>query len=391
MSPTNGPTFPQPEPGSLTPGSLGWRITIATRAYDFFNPLADRRAMAELIGRQYRPNTFEAWSVGEFCAYLPRAGFQSGNVRSVVLILSAMERAGLLGSAGWDASKVGMPWVGQLYVSHAGPSARARQSSLWLAEVLGVELLIECYNLVSVLITGGEGKPVGTGLVLDRSHVVTNRHVIEGLVGPGNVGHDIEVHPSFKVIGAEPLSRPSRILTHPTIDVALIEAQLADNEHLLALPGMAFREPKWHDEVCVFGYPYVPGLTERPITVERGHIVHPAAEACGVDGYPRQKTFLTSAVARPGNSGGPIVAHDGHVIGLVVRSGREGRSASAGGVQSTGEPKPAPEQCDSESPDIDPDSPPFYRGIPADLVVRAIEELGQELGVTGLAVVEDQD
>jgi hypothetical protein len=148
---------------------------------------------------------------------------------------------------------------------------------------------------------------------------------------------------------------------------------------------MAFREPKRHDEVCVFGYPYVPGLTERPITVERGHIVHPAAEACGVDGYPRQKTFLTSAVARPGNSGGPMVAQDGHVIGLVVRSGREGRSASTGGAQSTGEPKPAPEQCDSASPDIDPDSPSFYRGIPAGLVVRAISSRGPTPGRYGSA------
>jgi S1-C subfamily serine protease len=66
------------------------------------------------------------------------------------------------------------------------------------------------YNLVSVLITGGEGKPAGTGLVLDRSHVVTNRHVIEGPRRSGYVGHDIEVHPSFKVIGAEPLSHQSR-------------------------------------------------------------------------------------------------------------------------------------------------------------------------------------
>ena len=181
-----------------------------------------------------------------------------------------------------------MPWVGQLYVSHAGPSAWARQSSLWLAEVLGAELLIQCYNLVSVLITGGEGQ-TGRHRIGAGSFACGHQpHVIEGLVGPGNVGHDIEVHPSFKVIGAEPLSRQSRILTHLTIDVALIEAQLADNEQLLALPGMAFREPKWHEEVCVFGYPYVPGLTERPMTVERGHIVHPAAEACGVDGYPRQ-------------------------------------------------------------------------------------------------------
>jgi S1-C subfamily serine protease len=172
-----------------------------------------------------------------------------------------------------------------------------------------------------------------------------------------------------------------------------MEAELADNEQLLAIPGMAFREPKWHDEVRVFGYPYVPGLTERPIIVEHGYIVNPAIEACSVDGYPRQQTFLTSAVARPGNSGGPIVAQDGCVVGLVVRNGRTGAGrASAGGPPPTSQPEPEteakPQQTDSVLPDDDPDAPPFYRGIPANVVVRAIEEIGQELGVSGLAVLE---
>jgi hypothetical protein len=388
MNPTGGPRFPQVRPGDFKPGTLEWRIAIAERAHLFFNPLYDRSTMAELLGRPHRPDVFEAWSVGDLLTYLPKAGFQGSDVRSVVLLLNAMERVGLLAPTGLDARMVGRPWEGQLYIAHGGPSARARQSSLWLAEVLGAELLIPAYNLVSVLITAGEGAPVGTGLVLDRTHVVTNRHVIEGLVGPGNVGRDLEVHPSFKQAGAVPLSRPAWIRIHESIDVALIEAQLADNEHLLSLPGMTFREPRWHDEVCVFGYPYVPGLTERPITVERGHIQNPATEASGVDGYPRQKTFLTSAIARPGNSGGPIVAQDGQVIGLVVSNSREVRRAGAR-AHTTEQPRTKQGQADSESPDIDPDSPPFYRGIPASLVVTAIEELGRELGLTGLAVLED--
>lgn len=391
MNPSNGPKSPQAVPGDYAPGTLEWRIAIAAQAHNFFNPLADRSGIAELIGRQHSPNTIEAWNVGEFFKYLPKAGFRTPDIREVVLILNAMERVGLLAPAGWDMRIPALPWAGQLYISHAGKSARAHQSSLWLAEVLGAELLIRAYNIVSMLITAGEGVEVGTGLVLDRSHLVTNRHVIEGLVGPGNLGRDLEAHPSFKVPDAEPISRPTRVLTHPTIDVALMEVQLADNEHLLALPGMTFRDPKWSDEVAVFGYPYVPGLWERPITVERGHIVHPSATGAAVDGYPPQQTFLTSAVARPGNSGGPIVAQDGCVVGLVVRSGRLGAaSASAPGPRPDPEPDPKLAQSDSRPPDEDPDSPPFYRGIPASLVVQAINDLSQELGVTGLAVLEGQ-
>lgn len=127
-SPTVGPRFPQPKSGDFVPGTLEWRIAIARRAYDFFNPLHDRRTMAELASRQHNPDTFEAWSVGNFMAYLPKAGFLSSDVRSVVLLLNAMERAGLLAPAGWDPRMVGMPWVGQLYISHAGSSPRATAS-----------------------------------------------------------------------------------------------------------------------------------------------------------------------------------------------------------------------------------------------------------------------
>lgn len=102
-------------------------------------------------------------------------------------------------------------------------------------------------------------------------------------------------------------------------------------------------------------------------------------------GYPRQPTFLTSAIARPANSGGPIVANDGRVIGLVVENARYGlTSASAGDLGPGSGPDPARGQSDTELDSADADSPPFYRGIPGSQVVRAIEELGFE----GLVVLE---
>lgn len=67
----------------------------------------------------------------------------------------------------------------------------------------------------------------------------------------------------------------------------------------------------------------------------------------------RQKIFLYSAIARSGNSGGPIVAQDGRVIGLVVEDSAESTSNDAG-----------------------PGTAPFYRGIPSSKVIRALDDLG---------------
>ena len=91
----------------------------------------------------------------------------------------------------------------------------------------------------------------------------------------------------------------------------------------VVLPGMVFREPNWADEVFVFGYPTVPGTVDEPITVQPGRVVNPGATAAAISGYPQRQCVLFSAISRPGNSGGPVVAHDGRVIGLVEEHPRE--------------------------------------------------------------------
>jgi S1-C subfamily serine protease len=83
--------------------------------------------------------------------------------------------------------------------------------------------------------------------------------------------------------------------------------------------------------------------------VQRGEVVNPATETIPA----RDKVFLFSAITRPGNSGGPIVAGDGRVIGLVVEDSSEAASSESG-----------------------PDSAPFYRGIPSSEVIRALDDLG---------------
>jgi hypothetical protein len=343
-----------PNVEALVPGSLDWRIVLATWAHGFFSLIHDQE-VAELISQPQDAGTAGAWPLAYFTLYLQKRGFPAGEMAEVVRILLAMERAGLLFRCGWRHDMTGWPMQGQLYIAQ-GLRTPQKKGSMWLSEVIGPELIIHAYDAVTVQISGGEGRPPGTGLIVDHSHIVTNRHVVEAFVGHGIDGADIEIHPSFKPPGAEWIKRPSRVNAHIEVDVAVITGDFGENEGFPMVPGMVFRDPRPHDEVRVFGYPRAAGTTEQVITHEHGYVVTPVAESPAMDGYPRQKIFLTSAIERPGNS--PIVASDGRVVGLVV-------DHTTSGLARTG-----PDGAGTS------DIPPFYRGIPASEVVRAVKSMG---------------
>lgn len=96
------------------------------------------------------------------------------------------------------------------------------------------------------------------------------------------------------------------------------------------------------------------------ISAQRGQIVNPARSTDyavqrevvnpATETTNREKVFLFSAITQPGNSGGPIAAGDGRVIGLVVEDSVEATSSYTG-----------------------PDSAPFYRGILSSQVIHALD------------------
>jgi Trypsin-like peptidase domain len=386
-------------------GSLAWRITVARTAHAFFNPLHPQRAAtAALINKPFQEATFDVWNVSDFTRYLQKIGMQPGDAAAVTRILGAMERAALLLSAGWDAS---YPLLGQRYVSQGRPSAQF-QGNLWLSDVLGPDLIIESHKLVTVHLTRADGAPGGgTGLVLDRSHVLTNKHVAKA------VAPNVHVESLAPATGDQGAGLQCSVHLHNELDVAVIEVQSPDSGLFIPLDGMVFRDPAWADEVYLLGYPRVPWMVGTDITLQRGEVVNPLVEtppvrdddteAAGI--IPsRGKAFLYSAIARPGNSGGPIVAHDGRVIGIVVESTKTSDSSDpsqgAGAEreqmcptvmaiwkelrqfvnpESGGAPEDA-QPTDDEAP-----SAPLYRGIPTSEIVRALDDF--KLG--SLVVVEN--
>jgi hypothetical protein len=168
-------------------------------------------------------------------------------------------------------------------------------------------------------------------------------------------------------------------VAHKEIDVAIIKCDLPEGVGIPRLAGMAFRDPEWADEVYLFGYPHVPMIAGDTITVQRGEVVNPFVQTPAVGGLPRQKTFLYSAIARPGNSGGPIVAQDGRVIGLVVEDSSTGARAHAPGYQPP-EPETPEERLDYLETEVDElkaktFAQSFYRGVPSSEIIRALNDL----------------
>lgn len=344
-------------------------MAVATRAWRFFRFPHDPEIAASL-GKAQESGTYTPWMVADFMRYLGASGIPRPHVTPVTRLLGSMERVGLLLPTGWDATG---HMFGQCYISQGVRSVQT-QGHLWLSQVLGAELIIESYRAVTLRLIGSQDVQ-GTALVLDRSHLLTNRHVAESITASPLID-----------VGEQGIQVPYRVHAHPHIDVGVIEIELGEHQHIQALAGMTFREPDWADDVYLLGYPRVPMTTEdNAITVQRGEVVNPSLETPATGGAPRGRTFLYSAIARPGNSGGPIVAQDGRVIGLVVDHTEEPDSTDLDDTANSGSSHS--DETDPQHRKRRPPSHPFYRGIPASEIMRALEELG--LG--DIAILENSD
>ena len=166
----------------------------------------------------------------------------------------------------------------------------------------------------------GREEATGSGFALDADEglVVTNFHVING-----GQSFDVRVGDEFRdaeVVGAAPCD-----------DLALLEVD--DAEGLAELSFGSQAELKQGQEVVALGFPANPSLrgeltsTAGVISVPRSSFRLPIPDSPHFDNL-----IQTDAALNPGNSGGPLVDYDAHLVGVntAIYAARGGPASSQG-------------------------------------------------------------
>jgi Trypsin-like peptidase domain len=314
----------------LAPLPVEQQVRLALEAVRFFDS-REHAKKCELIGKPPPPtNTIQPFSGHDFEVYLERTGVLPEAGRYMFRLrdlLQRLERANLLTPAGQTNAVI----LGRRYTFLCEFTELELTGCTWLAPALGAEFIYHYFGEGVVQITGrlsNGDSHAGTGLVIAPRWVLTCAHVISDMT--------LDEQQDFAGERVHVL----RALAHETIDVGLIEL----DQDLGCVTGLAFRSPVIAEPVFTLGYPRIP-MTRRPALVMQSGQVTSATETL----LHGQDVFLFSAVARPGNSGGPIVAETGHVVGIVTQQ--------------------LEEQVGSSS------TAPFHAGIDSMTIQRAVKDL----------------
>ena len=145
-------------------------------------------------------------------------------------------------------------------------------------------------------------RTVGTGVVIiDTGVILTNLHVVAGAGRVGVVFAD----------GTE--STADIVYVQPEHDLAVIRANTLPDD-LVAAPLRSTRGLRLGDRVVAVGYPFGIGPS-----VTAGVVSGLRREYRGEEGEAVMTNLIQfDAAANPGNSGGPLVTEDGHVVGIVT-------------------------------------------------------------------------
>lgn len=148
----------------------------------------------------------------------------------------------------------------------------------------------------------------GSGFVFAPGRVLTNAHVVAGVQ-----------HPRIDVPGSSTELDATPVYFDPDVDVAVLEVP-----GLRAEPIPIGEEAPRGTEAVIAGYP---GGGPMTVTGARVRGTIPASSAQGTDIYGRhgvrREVYVLRGIARPGNSGGPLIDLDGDVIGVIFAQAQD--------------------------------------------------------------------
>ena len=181
--------------------------------------------------------------------------------------------------------------------------------------------------VVSIAITTGNGKALGSGVIFDKEgHIITNNHVVAG------ASQILVTLADGRVYEAEPTG------TDPATDLAVIQLKDAPDNLTVAQLGDSDKLATGQD-VMAIGNPL--GLSSTVTTGIISALDRPVVNSQNEDGSGGSAVYTNAiqidAAINPGNSGGPLFDEKGRVIGItssiatMSRSGGgEGGSGSIG-------------------------------------------------------------
>lgn len=137
----------------------------------------------------------------------------------------------------------------------------------------------------------------GSAWLYDPHHLVTNHHVVDGLVEPVWVRFPNSVETRAEVIGSDPLT-----------DLAVLRVDTQS-----ATPFTLRPEPARLGELCfALGSP----LGQYPESMSFGIVSGLKRSLPTSGGRPIYDIIQTDCAINPGNSGGPLISVDGSVLGV---------------------------------------------------------------------------
>ena len=145
----------------------------------------------------------------------------------------------------------------------------------------------------------------GSGFVAAPDYVFTNAHVVAGT-------DDVELD---TVVGVK---QATVVFFDPDVDLAVLHVPNLGIEPMRTAP----KPVRTGDDVVVLGYPGTNPFTASPARVrDRIMVAGPDIYATG---RTEREAYTLRGDVRPGNSGGPLVAPDGAVVGVIFGTAVDG-------------------------------------------------------------------